>query len=102
MNENIAVNVTLPKEVVDYLDSEAKKTYLSRATVARQFLLQKIDELKVTNARRNGYSIRKISEMYSIQYSKVLEILHATQVDAEDKEPDIYVTESMNTLAKRK
>ena len=60
MNENIAVNITIPREVVEYLDIEAKKTYLSRATIARQLLLQHIDELKVINARRQGYSIRKI------------------------------------------
>lgn len=80
----------------------AKKTYLSTATVAKQFLLQYIDELKVVNARRHGYSIRKISEMYNIAYSKVLEILHMTQVDIEDKEVDAYVEETMKTLAKRK
>ena len=102
MNENIAVNITLPKEVIDYLDSEAKKIYLSRATVARQLLLQHIDELKVMNARKMGYSIRKISEMHGIAYSRVLEILHATQVDAEDKEADAYIEETMSKLVKRK
>jgi len=102
MNENIAVNITIPREVVEYLDIEAKKTYLSRATIARQLLLQHIDELKVINARRQGYSIRKISEIYGIAYSKVLEMLHTTQVDAEDKEADAYVEETMKKLAKRK
>lgn len=61
-----------------------------------------IDELKVVNARRNGYSIRKISEMYEIPYSKVLEILHITQIDAEDKEADAYVEKTMNSLGKLK
>lgn len=61
-----------------------------------------IDELKVINARRQGYSIRKISEMYGIPYSKVLEVLHVTQVDAEDKEADAYVEETMKALAKKK
>lgn len=102
MNENIAVNITLPKETIEYLDAEARKTYLSRATVAKQLLLQHIDELKVVNARRHGFSIRKISEMYNIAYSKVLEILHMTQVDAEDKETDAYVEETMGMLAKQK
>lgn len=102
MNENVAVNITIPKDVIEYLDIEAKKTYLSRATVARQLLLQHIDELKVMNARRHGYSIRKISEMYNIAYSKVLAILHITQVDAEDKEADSYVEETMMVLAKKK
>jgi len=101
MNENIAVNITVPKEAVEYLDIEAKKTYLSRATVARQLLLQHIDEVKVINARRHGYSIRKISEMYGIAYSKVLEILHVTQVDSENKEADAYVNETMKKLGKR-
>lgn len=98
MNESVAVNITIPKEVVDYLDSEAKKTYLSRATVAKQLLLQHIDELKVMNARKTGHSIRKISEMYDISYSRVLEILHITQVDAEDKEADAYVEETMKIV----
>ncbi len=102
MNENIAVNVTLPKEIIDYLDAEAKKTYLSRATVAKQLLLQHIDELRVMNARRNGYTIRKISEMYEIPYLKVLDILHATQVDAEDKETDDYVEETLKKLINKK
>ena len=102
MNENIAVNITLPKEVIEYLDGEAKKAYLSRATVARQLLLQHIDELKIMNARRKGYSIRRISEMYGIDYSRVLDILHMTQVDAEDKDADAYVEETMKALAKRR
>lgn len=102
MNESIAVNVTLPKEAVNYLDLEAKKVYLSRATVARQLLLQHIDELRVINARRTGHSIRKISEMYGIDYHKVLGILHITQVDAEDTEADAYVELTMKNLPKRK
>lgn len=101
MNENIAVNITLPKEVVEYLDTEAKKTYLSRATVAKQLLLQHIDELKVTNARKMGYSIRKISEIYNIAYSKVLEILHATQIDADDRESDEYVNNTRDIISKK-
>ncbi len=100
MEANIAVNITLPVEIVKYLDTEAKRTYLSRATVAKQLLLQKIDEVKVTNARRNGYSIRKISEMYHIEYTKVLEVLRDTQIDAEDKESDEYVEETMKLLKK--
>lgn len=101
MNENIAVNITLSREAVAYLDIEARRTYLSRATVARQMLLQHIDELKVVNARRKGYSIRKISEVYKINYSKVLEILHTTQVDAEAKDADAYIGETMKALGKR-
>ncbi len=102
MESNVAVNITLPIEIIKYLDTEAKRTYLSRATVAKQLLLQKIDEVKVTNARRNGYSIRKISETYNINYTKVLEILRDTQIDAEDKEVDEYVEETMNQLSAKK
>ncbi|MBI5227198.1 ribbon-helix-helix protein, CopG family [Candidatus Micrarchaeota archaeon] len=102
MNENIAVNITLPKEVIEYLDVEARKTYLSRATVARQLLLQHIDEIRVITARKNNYSIRKISQMYEIAYPKVLEILHMSQVDSQDKEADQYVEETMKMLAKKK
>ncbi len=102
MGENIAVNVTLPKEAIEYIDEEAEKNYLSRATLARQLLLQKIDEIKVVQARRNGYSIRKIAEMYTIPYTKVLEILHLTQVDAEEKEADEYVAHTMKVITKSK
>lgn len=102
MVRNVALNITLPLEAVKYLDVEAGKAYLSRATVARQFLLQKIDEAKVVLARKRGYSIRKVSEMYGIEYPRVLEILHATQVDAEDNEADAYVEETMKALAKKK
>lgn len=100
MAGNIAVNITLPQEVVTYLDFEAKKTYLNRATVARQLLLQKVDEIKVINARRNGYSIRRISEIYFIPYLKILEILHTTQVDVEDKEDLEYIEQTMKKLDK--
>ena len=102
MNENVAVNITLPKEAINYLDLEAKKIYLNRATVARQLLLQHLDEIRVVSARRMGYSIRKIAEMYGIEYSRVLQILHITQIDAEDKEADAYVEETMKRLAQRK
>lgn len=56
---------------------------------------------KVVNARRKGYSIRKISEMCKINYSKVLEILHTTQVDTEVKDADTHVEETMKALRKR-
>ncbi|HIH22160.1 TPA: DUF1402 family protein [Candidatus Micrarchaeota archaeon] len=101
MSESIVVNITLSKEAVTYLDNEAKKTYLSRATVAKQLLLQHIDELKVINARRLGYSIRKISEMYGIDYAKIIGILHTTQVDAGDKEADAYVEGTMKKLSEK-
>ncbi len=58
----------------------------------------KTDEMKVVNARRNGYSIRKISEMYDIGYSRVLEILKDMPADAEDKENDEYIEQTMNSL----
>lgn len=98
MGANLAVNITVPMEIVKYLDTEAKRTYLSRATIAKQLLLQKIDEIKVVNAQRNGYSIRKIAEMYNISYSRVLEILKNMPVDAEDKENDEYIEQTMNSL----
>jgi|GEM_PF-2795016 len=101
MNENIAVNITIPKEAIDYLDAEARRTYLSRATVAKQLLLQHIDELRVVNARKAGYTIRKIVEVYGIDYQKVLEILHMTKVDADEKETDQYVEETMARLTKK-
>ena len=98
MGVNLAVNITVPIEIVKYLDIEAKRTYLSRATIAKQLLLQKIDELKVVNARRNGYSIRKISEIYNISYARVLEILKDMPADVEDKENDEYIEQTMNSL----
>lgn len=55
-------------------------------------------KIKVTNARRNSYSIKKISEIYKISYSRVLDILKDTQVDAEDKEIDEYIEQTMKTL----
>jgi hypothetical protein len=100
MVENVAVNITLPKETIEYLDNEAKKSYLSRATVARQLLLQHIDEIKIIQARRQGYTIRKISEMYDIAYPKVLEILHITKVDEEEKENDVHIGQTMQKLSK--
>ena len=62
----------------------------------------KTNELKILDARKKGYSIRRISEMYGIDYSRVLDILHMTQVDAEDKDADAYVEETMKVLAKRR
>jgi hypothetical protein len=100
MNENIAVNITIPKEAVDYLDAEARRTYLSRATVAKQLLLKHIDELRVISARKAGCSIRKIVETYNVDYQKVLEILHMTKVDADDRDADQYVEETMRELTK--
>ena len=63
-------------------------------------MIQNLNELRVVNARRSGYSIRKITEMHGITYSKVLEILKETQVDAEDKETDEYVEQTMKAIRK--
>lgn len=59
-------------------------------------------KMGVINARRHGLSIRKIAEMLGITYTKVLDILHITQIDAEDREADAYVEETMQMLNTRK
>jgi metal-responsive CopG/Arc/MetJ family transcriptional regulator len=77
----ISINITLPKKIVDYVDREAEDKYLSRASVARQYLMEKLEEKIVSETRLKGYSIRKTSEITGIPYLKTLKILAKTQVD---------------------
>ncbi len=83
MDEMVNVNLTLPKKAVEYIDREAEENYLSRASVARKYLLDEIDEEMVLETRLKGYSIRKTAEITGVPYKKVLRILGKTQVDDE-------------------
>ncbi len=86
--DNVNVNISLPKKIVEYLDKEAGEHYLARAAVARQYLMEEVAEKMVLEARRKGYSMRKVAESTGITYTKVLGILAKTQVDEE-----LYPTE---------
>ena len=89
---NVVVNVILPKEVVHYLDEKADDQYTTRATVAKQFLLEHVEEKKVTELRRKGFSIRKIAEVTGIRYDKILEIIRITRIDEDvDEELEAYM-----------
>lgn len=81
MEKMVTLNLTLPKRIIDYLDQEAQAHYLSRATVARQHLIEEVYEKVVTESRLRGLSIRRISETTGIPYLKVLQILAKTQID---------------------
>ena len=50
--------------------------------------MQEVAEKMVAQARRKGYSIRKVADATGLPYSKVMSILAKTQVDEE-----IYPTE---------
>ncbi len=78
-----SVNVSLPKKAVEYLDRQAEENYTSRAGIARQYLMEKLEEKAVVEARTKGYSIRKASEMTGVPYARVLKILGQTQIDEE-------------------
>ena len=100
--KNVLVNVTLPKEVVDYLDQKADDQYTSRATVARQFLIEHTEEKKVVELRKKGFSYRKIAEMTGIKYDKILEIVRITRVDEDiDEELEKYMDEVMKDIIKK-
>ncbi|HIH20227.1 TPA: hypothetical protein HA244_03080 [Candidatus Micrarchaeota archaeon] len=81
MVDMVTLNITLPKKIVAYLDRQAEEHYLTRATVARQYLIEEVYEKTVLQARKAGLSIRKISETTGIPYAKVLKILGKTQFD---------------------
>ena len=90
--KNILVNVTLPQEVVNYLDKNAVDQYTSRATVARQFLIEHIEEKKVMELRKKGFSYRKIADVTGIRYDKILEIARITRIDEDvDEELEAYM-----------
>lgn len=90
--KNMLVNVTLPAEFVSYLDEKATDNYTSRATVAKQYLIEHIEEKKVIELRRKGFSIRKIADVTDIRYDKVLAILHTTRADEDmDEELETYM-----------
>lgn len=101
--KNVLVNVTVPVEVAEYLDEKAEELYITRATIARKFLIEHIEEVKVTEAREKGFSIRKVADMTRVRYDKVLEILRRTGVDAkEEKELEDYMDKTVEKLKKRK
>ena len=64
MVEMVNVNISLPKSIVDFVDREAEEKYLSRASVARQYLMEQLEQKIVVQTRLKGYSIRKTAECY--------------------------------------
>ena len=100
--KNILVNVTLSQEMVNYLDEKADDQYTSRATVARQFLIEHIEEKKVTELRKKGFSYRKIAEMTGIRYDKILEIVRITRIDEDvDEELEEYMDNILKELIEK-
>ena len=78
------------------------KTALA-ATVAKQFLMEHVEEQKVTEARKKGFSIRKVAEITGVRYDKVLEILRRTGIDEEtDDELDQYMDNVAKSIKKKK
>ncbi len=101
--KNVLVNVTLPQEVVNYLDQKADDQYTSRATVARQFLIEHIEEKRVTELRKKGFSYRKIADMTGIRYDKILEIVRITRIDEDiDEELEEYMDAVLKEIKKSK
>ncbi len=100
--KNIVVNVTLSNEIVNYIDEKASRLYISRATVARQLIMEHIDEEKIIEARKRGFSIRKVAEITGIRYDKVLQIISRSGVDEEeDKELEEYMDKVQKELIGR-
>ena len=100
--KNILVNVTLPQEVVHYLDEKAGDQYTSRATVARQFLIEHIEEKKVIELRKKGFSYRKIADATGIRYNKILEIVRITRIDEDvDEELEGYMDNVLKEIIKK-
>ncbi|HLC69300.1 MAG TPA: hypothetical protein VJH24_05665 [Candidatus Bilamarchaeaceae archaeon] len=101
--KNIVVNVTLPAEVVNYIDEKAQKLYISRSTVARQLVMEHVEEEKVVHLRKKGFSIRKIAELTSIRYDRVLRIIGQTGVDEEeDAELEQYMDDVQRSVTKKR
>ncbi len=92
------ISVTLPKNALEYIDKKARHEYNSRSAVARNHLLREIYTQMVLDARREGYSIRKISENTKIPYDIVLKILAETQVDAEEDDDDAEQLEDLKKI----
>ncbi len=82
------VNVTIPKKAMEYLDLQARKQYASLSSVARAYLLRAVHREIVVKMRREGYSIRMISERTEIPYVQVMDVLADTQVDEESENDD--------------
>ncbi len=100
--KNVVVNVTLPSTVVEYMDEKARKLYISRATVARQLLMEQVEEEKVIEKRKEGFSIRKIVEITGIRYDKVLHIIGRTGIDEDfDEEVDAYMDNIVKEIVKQ-
>lgn len=100
---NLSINVTLPNTAVQYIDEKAKQAYISRATVARQLLLEHIEEQKVIESRQRGFSIRKIADITQIRYEKVLEILRKSGLEEEsDAELEQYMDQVQQKMMKKR
>ena len=100
---NLSINITLPANAVQYIDKKAEQTYISRATVARQFLLEHIEEQKVIESRQKGFSIKKIANITQIKYEKVLEILKKSGLEEElDTDLEEYMDQVQQKLTNKK
>lgn len=77
------LHLSLPKPALEEIDAKAKRQYLTRSAVARQYLMQALLDDTVVRLRRRGYSIRKIAEELEVPTIRIYEALRRTEIDEE-------------------
>ena len=85
------------------MDEKARRLYISRATVARQLLMEQVEEEKVLEKRKEGFSFRKIVEITGIRYDRVLQIISKSGIDEDiDEEVDKYMDDVLKEIVSNK
>lgn len=77
------LHLSLPQPALEEIDAKAKQQYLTRAAVARQYLLRALLDDTVASLRRRRYSVSKIAELLEVPAIRVYEALKRTQIDEE-------------------
>jgi len=77
------IHLSLPDRIAQVIESKARMQYISKADVARQFLMNALIDESVAEMRKKGYAISKIAQALDVPTVSVMESLRKTGADEE-------------------
>lgn len=91
--------VSLPEDIVKYLKWKADEEYVSKAAIARRYLIKTITEEIVLKYHQRGYSFSKIAEETGTSVPTVLATLakYGAGDEIKDIKEDYEIVDKMKT-----
>lgn len=86
---SVNINVTLPSNIAKYLQMKSRMEYLPMSAIARKYIAKSVVEEMVLEYYKQGFTIKKLSEITDTPIVKVMEILRTLDEKLEDIEEEL-------------